>query len=136
MEAQRGRGRRIQSEQTSPLIDNPLVQDLNVPIKDDVSVEEVVPQTLVQDVKPSHESISDLAINIPNGFHSIDTASRNGTPIRLFDRPEGEGTIAHWKKTRAFANATKRWEETGKWIDFMTGATVDFVPKFWKERFF
>lgn len=64
-----------------------------------------------------------------------DLPPRNGMPIRISEEPKGDGVLAQWKKTRAFANPTKRWIETGIWIDFMSGLKVNFEPKYWRERF-
>jgi len=69
---------------------------------------------------------SDTVINLP---------PRNGNPVRLAEKPDGEGVVAFWKKERAFANATKRWQEHGVWRDFYTGMKIDFEPKYWKERY-
>lgn len=68
-------------------------------------------------------------------WHLIDTASRNGLPIHLTDDQSKSGVLGFWKKTRTFANATKKWEETGKFYDFITGFQLNFTPKYWRERF-
>lgn len=76
-----------------------------------------------------------------NGWHLIESDAvlnsppRNGNPVRLSESPHNEGVIAFWKRERAFANATKRWQEHGVWRDFYTGMKIDFEPKYWKERY-
>lgn len=73
-----------------------------------------------------------------NGWKSIDSdiilheLPRNGMPVRLSEFPEGNGTLSFWKRTRSFQ--AKRWQDTGKWCDFMTGSTLIFDPKYWKGR--
>lgn len=87
--------------------------------------------------EPSFVEISQL-----NGWHPItelDTVvtlpPRNGNPVCLTQSLDSKGVIAFWKRERAFANATKRWQEHGVWRDFNTGMKIDFEPKYWKERF-
>lgn len=70
-----------------------------------------------------------------NGWHPIETVIHNGFPVKLTDDQNKEGVIAFWRKTRAFANATHRWQETGKWTDSTTGQNINFSPKFWKDRY-
>lgn len=76
---------------------------------------------------------------IPEGptahnWQPINTAQHNGLPVKLTNDPGKEGVIAFWRKSRAFANATHRWEETGFWTDSITGKNIDFVPLWWKDR--
>jgi hypothetical protein len=72
------------------------------------------------------------AIKIPDGYSSIESAPHNGIPITVSD---GKNTAnVTWRKTRAFANATHRWEETGLWSDELSGQKITFVPLFWKHR--
>jgi hypothetical protein len=76
-----------------------------------------------------------------NGWHPLDTEvvtetpPRNGIPVKVSESTEGDGIVVFWKRLRAFANATKRWQECGAWIDFHTGMKIAFEPKYWKERF-
>jgi hypothetical protein len=70
-----------------------------------------------------------------NGWEPIETVPHNGFPVRITDSPEKEGVIAFWRKSRAFANATHRWQETGFWTDSIAGTNINFVPKFWKDRY-
>lgn len=91
---------------------------------------------------PIEEKIHELVENsLLNGWNIIEpdvvlnSPPRNGIPIRLSEEYNGEGVLAFWKKERAFANSTKRWEEHGVWRDFYTGMVISFKPKYWKERF-
>jgi hypothetical protein len=92
---------------------------------------------------PIEEKIKQLAVrkSMGEGWKSVDAQSvielppRNGMPVKLSQDGTDDGVIAFWKRTRAFANATKRWVETGAWYDFQTGARVAFEPRYWKERF-
>lgn len=76
-----------------------------------------------------------------NGWHTLNTdivifiPPRNGMPVLLCETPDGQGIEAFWKRTRAFANGTKRWNEHGAWYDFNTGTPIRITPKYWKERF-
>jgi hypothetical protein len=91
---------------------------------------------------PAEQKIEALveAANL-NGWHNIETEvvlelpPKNGTAVYVSDKPSGQGTLVVWKKTRAFANATRRWEATGVWIDFVSGIPIAFKPKYWKERY-
>lgn len=67
--------------------------------------------------------------------HAILLPPRNGTPVRVSESTQGSGVTAFWKKTRAFANPTKKWETTGIWCDYLTGVKVPFTPKYWKDRY-
>ncbi len=91
---------------------------------------------------PVEQKIHDLVDTASlNGWHPIEPdvdialPPRNGMAVRLSKTTEGEFVIAFWKRFRAFANATKRWNETGCWYDFHTGQKISFDPKYWKERF-
>lgn len=89
----------------------------------------------------SYEEDSDSESSLANGWNlieediSIKSPPRNGLPVRLSEKPEGDGILAFWKRLRAFANSTKRWQETGAWFDFHNGQQISFEPKYWKERF-
>lgn len=80
-------------------------------------------------------SVIDSFPSLENKWYPIDSASRNGTPIYLSEDGSDNGILGYWKKIRAFANATKKWEETGKFYDFMTGFPLNFTPKYWRSRF-
>ena len=101
--------------------------------------------TVVLDIpeeSPAEQKIEELveAANL-NGWHNIETEvvlelpPKNGTAVYVSDKPSGQGTLVVWKKTRACANATRRWEATGVWIDFVSGIPIAFKPKYWKERY-
>lgn len=64
---------------------------------------------------------------------TLQNPPRNGMPVWLSESIESDGDVFFWKRTRAFNG--KRYEETGKWVNFQTGANISFVPKYWKERF-
>lgn len=109
------------------------IQSPELPIDDaDVDEKEVEEEEVVEDRPAFSEPVSAEPIN---GWMPIETASLNGMPIKLSLEPNGDGVVGFWKKTRAFANATKRYEPYGKWVDFMTGMDIGFTPKFWKDRY-
>lgn len=97
-----------------------------------VSEEPEVPE---EKPKPVAEPPSEVLSEAVGGWMPIASALRNGLPIRIAENPEGEGTLVFWKRTRAFANPTHRWQEIGKWTDFITGGDVAFIPQYWKPRF-
>lgn len=66
-------------------------------------------------------------------WRDIDSGATSGMPHYVSDKPKGEGTLAHFRRTRAFAN--KRWNEVGKFVDFMTGVDLPFEPKYCRNRF-
>lgn len=73
--------------------------------------------------------------NILEGdIHPSSLPPRNGMPIRVSDSVNDSGVVVFWKKTRAFANPTKKWEITGKWCNFLTGVPISFEPRYWRER--
>jgi len=94
-------------------------------------------QQLIEESRPVENVIDHID---ENGWHIVDTEiviqipPRNGTPIRVSETVTGEGILAFWRRTRAFANATRRWSDSGKWVDFSTGLDLKFVPKYWKPR--
>jgi hypothetical protein len=65
----------------------------------------------------------------------IDGSARTGTQVFVSDKPEGEGVLSFWKKTRAFANNMKRWQDYGKFVDALTGYDLPFKPEFFRHRF-
>lgn len=88
-----------------------------------------------------HELVDAASLN---GWHVLPTEiaphpsllpPRNGMPVRLSETTDGEGILVFWKKTRKYANTTHRWEHSGKWCDFQTGLDINFIPKYWRERF-
>lgn len=68
------------------------------------------------------------------GYRSITSAPRNGTLIFVSSTGEDKGEMVFWKKTRAFANATHRWEDTGFFVNVVTNLRVVGDPKFWRMR--
>lgn len=130
---------------------NPTVQSAEpiLPSASTVSEELLFPPDSIQE-SPIEEKIHALVEQEKeekpqvelNGWHSIEkdchTANKpplNGMPVRLSEKTDEEGIIAFWKKTRAFANTTKKWEISGIWCNFNTGLPVRFEPKYWKERY-
>lgn len=81
---------------------------------------------------------NDLGLNgwsrIDSEDHILVQPPRNGTSVRVSYTPNGIGIIAYWKKTRAFANPTRKWETTGVWCNFMTGTPLSSPPNYWKSR--
>lgn len=124
-----------------------VVDDIEALLDDDGSdlvgdVESV--ETEQEEIPPAHVSVTESSPDAAEtsardpaeeGFLPINTALRNGLPLYVFENATSEGKLAFWKRTRAYANATHRWEETGKWIDFVTGGDISFVPRLWKPRF-
>lgn len=105
-------------------------QDLSAQVVEESYAESPVEQKI-------HQLVDTASLN---GWQPIESDSnitppRNGMAVRLSETPAGDGVVAFWKRERAFANATKRWQEHGVWRDFHTGAKVDFEPKYWKERY-
>ena len=95
------------------------------------------------DESPAEEKIHDEPL-VPdiNGWHAIELGGHsaglpplNGMPVKVTTDPQTTGITAFWKKTRAFANPTKKWELTGKWCDYLTGVPINFEPKYWRERY-
>lgn len=108
------------------LIDHPITKE------DDKSVIET--QTIEESI-----SIHQKLVTLPvEGWKIIgeqiqDIPPLNGMPVKISKDGKDEGTVAFWKRTRAFNG--KRWAETGKWLDFMTGVSIAFDPKYWRERY-
>lgn len=67
-------------------------------------------------------------------YQDIKSAPRNGALIIISETGGDKGEIAFWKKTRAFANATHRWEETGFFVSNITNMRVSFTPNYWRSR--
>ena len=67
-------------------------------------------------------------------YQDIDTVPRSGAMVILSETGEDAGEAAFWKKTRAFANATHKWEETGFFVSNITSLPIVFKPKFWRMR--
>ena len=109
-----------------------------------VSAELLLENTALHTTGTISESLPEDAENVLsdsflNGWNTLDTEivlqqpPRNGMPVFLSSKPDGEGTLAFWKRTRAFNG--KRYDKTGKWVDFQTGMSLVFQPRYWKARF-
>lgn len=105
------------------------------PIEEKIHV--MVEQQRVFLGEPQSVEISQL-----NGWHPFENIMEgskpphNGMPVRLSETPDDNcAVMAFHKRVRAFANATKRWQEHGIWCDFHTGQKITFEPKYWKERY-
>lgn len=93
---------------------------------------------------PVEDEVETLIENVPTlsepekvnlyDYNDISTAPRNGTLIIVSETGEDKGDIVFWKKTRAFANATHRWEETGFFAGNISNLPISFVPKYWRTR--
>lgn len=81
---------------------------------------------------PIREHVEPISLN---GWREIDTATLSGMPYFISEKPDGEGVLAYYRRTRAFANAAKRWKEVGKFVDFTTGADIKFEPVYCRNRF-
>ncbi len=106
-----------EEESVSLPIEEEEIEEVNAPVEDEPEPEE-------------EEEI--LAVN---GWNPISTAPFNGIPVKLSASPDGDGILGFWKRTRAFSNVSKRYESIGKWVDSISGADLNFHPKYWKERF-
>lgn len=70
----------------------------------------------------------------PYGWQDITSAPRNGTPIEVMDELNTNIANVYWKKTRAFANPTHKWQETGFWCGELSGQKINFSPVYWRQR--
>lgn len=100
-------------------------------VPEPVIVEEVQPEEVFSNPDSGLESEDHSSY----GWEDIGKAPRNGVGCFVSEKPTGEGVLVFWKKTRAFANATHRWEDYGKFVDFLTGVDLNFKPLFYKPRF-
>lgn len=103
----------------------------------EAEVSDLNAQDLSEDLEPIEEKIQDVPTEneeLSFEWNPMDTAKRSGLPVFLSKDGKDFGTLAFWKRTRAFANPTKKWEITGKWMNFMTAQEIDFSPKYWRER--
>ena len=125
----------IPEENFSPAIEpvEPVEPEVQLPIVAPSPVQEKI-EELVEAAKVEPEQLNGWFLLKPDD-HPSDLPPRNGMPLRLSLDVDSEGTLAFWKKTRAFANSTKKWETTGSWCNFLTGLPVDFTPKYWKSRY-
>ena len=128
-------------EKSSQSVENAItdgngLQSQESPIEESIHV--LVEQERVSFCEPQSVKVTTESLN---GWHSIDTdmvmehPPRNGMPVRLSRISDGDGVLAYWKRSRTFANSTKRWQEVGNWYNFNTSVRIDFEPKYWKERF-
>jgi hypothetical protein len=87
--------------------------------------------------EPAHDNLKHPAYDDPAEAHGdwkpMESAPMGGLSCFISNKPEGEGTLAFYKRTKAFKG--KRWEEIGKWVDHVTGADIAFKPVYWRERF-
>lgn len=97
----------------------------NFPAEDVTTVTSQAPE-----VEKVHEKITSLK---DTRWRDIDSGATSGMPHYVSDTGTGDGTLAIYKRTRAFAN--KRWKEIGKFVDFMTGVDLPFEPKYCRNRY-
>lgn len=86
------------------------------------------------EVAPIEASRIEGAVASRYDYHDIHSAPRNGALIAVSATGADEGVDVFWKRTRAFANATHRWEETGFFVNIITNLRVDFEPRYWRTR--
>lgn len=67
-------------------------------------------------------------------YQDIGGAPRNGSLIIVSETGKDLGEAVLWRRTRAFANATSRWEETGFFVSNRSGQKLSFTPKYWRVR--
>jgi len=134
----------VEPESVEAVVENPtlsqeedvtgLVQMDSIALPEpDIIESEPEPAVIEHTPSPAEQKIQKLVGEPVNGWKHIESAARNGMPLRLSLAPEGDGIVAYWKRTRSF-NA-KRWQETGIWCDFITTIPLAFSPLFWKPRF-
>lgn len=119
--------------------ENPIVQNVEKDLEAEcaVSITEEISVTPVT-ISPLESPVETISLNGWKPMETevvLNTPPRNGIPIKVAETVQDSGIIVFWKRLRAFANATKRWQETGAWIDFHTGMKISFEPKYWKARF-
>lgn len=85
-------------------------------------------------IKPPQSSPEKLVIDMSR-WREIDSSARSGLPYFVSNTGIGDGILAFYRRTRAFANASKRWQHTGKFVDFITGADLVFQPLYFRNRF-
>ncbi len=75
-----------------------------------------------------------VPVTIPQyDYYDIQSAPRNGLQMFVSATGADIGERVFWKRTRAFANATHRWEETGFFVDVITNMRVAFEPRYWRS---
>ena len=122
-------------------------ETLSVPIVHEAVFEDVKESSGLFQESPVEERIHALmeqqveSISL-NGWRNLDTDCHpaekpplNGMPVRLSENTNDDGVVGFWKKTRAFANTTRKWESSGMWCNFNTGLPLTFEPKYWKDRY-
>ena len=88
---------------------------------------------------PSMEGQIEESVHAPElrddiaDWQPINTAPRNGKQIVVSDGTKDNESLAYWRRTRAFANATHRWEETGFFHNPITNSKIDFDVLYWRE---
>ncbi len=107
--------------------ENPAVQAAG--FTEGVTLESPLP-----DLSAVNEEVASTVANFPDSrWREIDSGATSGMPHYVSDTAIGDGTLAFFKRTRAFAN--KRWTEVGKFVDYMTGVDLKFTPKFCRNRY-
>lgn len=71
-------------------------------------------------------------IGMVNGWLVITDAQLNGDQFIVSDKPEGEGELAFFRKTRRLQNS--KWIGSGKWSDTVSHQTLTFEPKYYREK--
>lgn len=105
------------------------------PVQDAPSIVDVPMDiiSLAGDMLPSPSPKASIP-EIPHGWQDISSAPRNGVPVEVMDEFHTNIANVFWKKTRAFANPTHRWVETGFWCGELSGQKLNFIPVYWKYR--
>ena len=115
------RKQHLMKTQTAMAMPEPRAEESQAPIAE--VVEEQQPET-----RTTQEEVNRY------GYQSINSAPRNGTLIFVSETGADRGEIVFWKRTRAFANATHKWEETGFFVNSLTNLPLAYRPQFWRTR--
>jgi hypothetical protein len=97
-------------------------------------VQRIVEEPTIPEVIQEVEPVTETEPKNRYDYHDINSAPRNGTLIVVSETGMDKGEIVFWKRTRAFANATHRWEETGFFVSNITNLPILFKPKYWRNR--
>lgn len=85
-----------------------------------------------QKLPKEQEAQEEKSLPVSNSLRGIDIAPQDGTNIIVMEKPEDNGVMAYWRKTRV--REGNGWKPKGRWSNPLTHMAIGFEPKYWRDE--